>query len=525
MTKSGIVPYDPAAARRTRSQIASTPYAVAKDLISRLDAIPIGDAEATLASRTRRFQPDCSLLSYLREPGDGITPALAAVGLLEELADGVEDVSTTTALVVRYVQAHRLWESHPNPEIDSLETLLGAVDGVQYVQAAAVVGTSSQFMRARTAVLISQHWDPDWFERIPAEMKDPAWTRACDCSHQLLRLIAANAKRLPLEEACRGWAESIGRRRDERIRKEMRMRSPRSPFIIPEDVRSLNKITDPAQLGRRTTEVFYPDEAAEDQLRVELLPPSAKRDYSGFGPSRARVQKRRRTGVGGESDRARDDGSDATVGVAGAAADDGWRPSKDGKWLLKRTGRQMVRKPAAGGGARPPTETGTHRDPLVVSPGRSTSSSVDASEDGDVDVRALAESLPERAADGADQHPVGVVGKPIAPVKCEGRRVAAVLRYLVDALSAETGDAPAIVGIAGRCCDTCSSDVAVLDGLVRDLTRVARSLESVPRHRLAGVDIGCSQPCGTAPSTPRRDRRRHHWLPVADDSDDTRSDT
>ena len=89
--------------RQTRSQIASTPHAVAKDLISRLNVIPIGDAKATLASRTRRFQPDCSLLSYLREPGDGITPALAAVGLLEELADGVEDVSTTTALVVRYV--------------------------------------------------------------------------------------------------------------------------------------------------------------------------------------------------------------------------------------------------------------------------------------------------------------------------------------------------------------------------------------------------------------------------------------
>jgi len=67
-----------------------------------------------------------------------------------------------------------------------------------------------------------------------------------------------------------------------------------------------------------------------------------------------------------------------------------------------------------------------------------------------------------------------------------------VLRYLVNALSAETEDAPAIVGIAERCCDTCSTDVAVLDGLVRDLTRVARSLKSVSQHRLAGVDIGCS---------------------------------
>jgi len=85
-----------------------------------------------------------------------------------------------------------------------------------------------------------------------------------------------------------------------------------------------------------------------------------------------------------------------------------------------------------------------------------------------------------------------------------------MLRYLVDALSTETEDAPTIVGIAGRCCETYSTDVAVLDGLVRDLTRVARSLESVSQHRLASVDIGCSQPYSIAPSTPRRDRRRHH---------------
>jgi hypothetical protein len=199
---------------------------------------------------------------------------------------------------------------------------------------------------------------------------------------------------------------------------------------------------------------------------------------------------------------------DATVELAGAN-DDGWRPSKDGKWLLKRVGKQMVRKPV-GERMQPLTQTGTDRDPLVISPGRSTSSSVDTSEDGDTDIRALVESLPERAIDGADQHPVGVVSKPIAPVKCEGRRVAVVLRYLVDALSVETEDAPAIVGIAGRCCETCSTDVAVLHSLVRDLARVARSLESVSQHRLAGVVIGCSQPCGIVPSTPRRDRRRHH---------------
>jgi hypothetical protein len=143
----------------------------------------------------------------------------------------------------------------------------------------------------------------------------------------------------------------------------------------------------------------------------------------------------------------------------------------------------------------------------------------DGSADGDIVVQALVGSLPRTSIDGTDQNPAGVVREPTVLVKCEGRRVAAVLRYLVDALSRETEDMSTIVWIAGRCCETCRTDVAVLDGLVCDFTRIARSLESVSQHRLSGVNIGCSQPCGIVPSTPRRDRRLHHWLPIVDESD------
>lgn len=272
----GVVPYDPSAVRQTRSQARpyNTSYLAARDLVSRSETIPLGDAEAILSRQARKHQPECSLLLYLREPGNGLTAALAATSLLEELADGVEDVSTSTAMFVRYVQAHCMWEDHPNPAVESLEALLGTLDGFQYVQAAAVVGTSSQFMRARTVVLIEQHWGSAWFGQISAEIKDPSWTKPCDCSHQLLRLIAANAKQgLALGEACSGWAESISRRRDERIRREMHMRCSRSPFVIPEDV----------------------------QLKVELVPRSSKRDYSKLGPP-ARKKRKRRSG-GKEDDR------------------------------------------------------------------------------------------------------------------------------------------------------------------------------------------------------------------------------
>lgn len=109
-------------------------------------------------------------------------------------------------------------------------------------------------------------------------MKNPAWSTAEDCSHQLLRLIATNVKqKIPFEVARSAWAESIGRRRDERVRKELRMRCSRSPFIITDDVRSPNQILDPAKRGRRTMDVFYPEKPAEHQLRVEVVTSSSKR--------------------------------------------------------------------------------------------------------------------------------------------------------------------------------------------------------------------------------------------------------
>jgi hypothetical protein len=61
----------------------------------------------------------------------------------------------------------------------------------------------------------------------------------------------------------------------------------------------------------------------------------------------------------------------------------------------------MVRKPV-GERMRPLIQTDTDRDPLVISLGRLTSSSVDTSGDGDVKIRALVESLSERATDSTD---------------------------------------------------------------------------------------------------------------------------
>lgn len=156
-----IVQYQPPSAQQNPSQITNVSQSAASDVLARLQALPIKEVEATLSNQYRKSDPDCSLLAYLRAPGDGITQAQAAALVLEELADGIEDVSTTTSLVVRYVQAHRLWADHPNPAVNSLETLLGTIDGIQYVQAGTVIGTSSQLMRARAIRLIEKHWGAD----------------------------------------------------------------------------------------------------------------------------------------------------------------------------------------------------------------------------------------------------------------------------------------------------------------------------------------------------------------------------
>jgi hypothetical protein len=89
------------------------------------------DVEATLSNQYRRSDPDCLLLAYLRAPGDGTTQVQAAALILEELIDSIEDISTTTSLVVRYVQAQRRWTDRFNSAVNSLETLLGTVDSIQ----------------------------------------------------------------------------------------------------------------------------------------------------------------------------------------------------------------------------------------------------------------------------------------------------------------------------------------------------------------------------------------------------------
>lgn len=479
-----VVEYQPPSAQQNPSQVANASQTAASDVLARLQSLPIRDVEANLSKQFRKSDPDCSLLSYLRAPGNGITQAQAAAHVLEELADGIEDVSTITSLVVRYVQAHRLWSDHPNPAINSLETLLGTVDGIQYVQAGTVIGTSSQLMRARAIRLIEKHWGTDWFDKIPTDMKDPNWSTAADCSHQLLRLIAASAKRgIGLAMARSAWAQSIRQRRDERARKELGMRCPRSPFIITDDVRSLNQIDQPHLQGRRTGEIIYPGEPAEDQLRVELVTPGSKRsatdarDTSTYGPEQCKRQKRRQR--------------DPRLPDSARGVDDrdgGWRVSDDGKWGRRRDGNQIIRVPLTGSDGS--------QSQTVPSPPESR-------------------DISPRAADGIAPSHVRSTGQ----VMCHGPSIAAKLHRFVETLGVRTDDGSAAARLASNCCTQCRAKAAMLDDIIANATRVAGAFENLTDHQITDAGSGESQHADSVPPTPRLPRTYRWWLPIDGESD------
>ena len=128
-----VVRYQPSTQRETRSQLDRVAKADAGDLQARLELIPLEATEEVLAQQFHRHHPDRSILSYLRNPGDGVAPYKAASAVLEELADQTEEMALESALVFRYIQAHALWRGHPDSGIRSAEDLVQHLDGSDYI--------------------------------------------------------------------------------------------------------------------------------------------------------------------------------------------------------------------------------------------------------------------------------------------------------------------------------------------------------------------------------------------------------
>ncbi|KAM0710532.1 hypothetical protein Q7P35_002202 [Cladosporium inversicolor] len=440
-----IVSYPPASTRLNPTQTPSSSRAPTVESLAGLWALPIEEVEAALSCRYRKRDSNCSLLYFLQNPGNGITRVQAAASIFEELADGTEDVSIVTPLVARYVQAHRLWTDHPDPAVDSLEALLGTLGGVRYVRAGAAVDASSQSPRSRDIRTIEKHWGSDWFETIPADMKDSNWSRASDCSHQLLRLIAADAKNgVELETAKCAWARSIRRRRDESARKELRMRCPRFPFIITDDVRPPSR---PPSVDRRhcyKNGIAYPEEPVREQLAapgLERSKPSTRELCANMPTQRERHKRSRQD-------------SDADERIhAPASNSDCVRASDDGVWEQRRDVYRKMPVPSSSH----PRAVFSLGEPTVV-----------RSHTAKVNIRSSVGSMDE--------------------VLCDGPAIATELRRVIETLTLREKEDSTLVKLAGCCCTGCRSKINVLDEMISGVVRVAKLLENLTGHQIGVTD-------------------------------------
>lgn len=477
----------------TRSQAERRARADAGDLQARLDLIPLHVIEDQLSRRFRTAQPNRSILDSLRGVDESIAGHRAASAVLEELADSTEQAALTSALVYRYVQAHSLWKGHPDPRVTSAETFLDTLENSDYVKANIVIGSSADLSKQRSLKVIEEAWGPDWFDRIPQDLRDPQWMRAEECSKRLLAQVTLNARRgYSLEKAIDHWTRSMQRRTDESARREHRISLPRSRHLILDDVRSLNDRApnEDSSDASQPRQVTLPDSPKDDRLRVELvpafegtLPLQKKPDLSAARPSRPRKRKRNTSEAAVVNSSADESGQEG----------DGWRVVADGKEMVKRVKNALVRKPVE-----------------VVSPEpRSSLGSVPPSAQRPLPTSKTLQGVSESSQQHSERP---------SPT-CDGPAVALLLHKFIDAFH----DMPSLdddPDADHRCCETCRPKVLKAFKVLEEVLKpCAEDLEDVEKHRYANADIDTSQISDISPIK-RGMVRKHTSVFVTDSSDE-----
>lgn len=483
----------------TRSQTERRARADAGDLQARLDLIPLHVIEDQLSRRFRIAQPGCSILECLNGNNGAFPGHKAASVVLEELADSTEQAALTSALVYRYVQAKSLWKGHPDPKVTSAESFLETLDNADYVKANIVIGSSADLSKQRSLRVIEEAWGSDWFERIPHELRDPNWSRAEECSKRLLGQMTTNVRRgHTLEDAIDHWTQSMRRRTDESARRAHGITLPRSPYIILDDVRSLNESSVDQSGARDAGHNDIPDSPKGDRLRVELVPPispsqysTKKTDYSAARPSRA---PRKRKRVPTATSAALVDTSGSEGADEGADEADGWRVVTGGKEVVKRVRNSLLRKPVD-----------------------VTSSEVQPSENPASTQRCMSATrdVPVKAARQPQSNP----HKSLPSSTCDGPGVALLLHKFIDAfhdMSTLDDDPEA----DHRCCEQCRPKVLRAFKILEDvLLPCAEDLEKVQGHHYGDGDVEASQIIDISPRK-RGLIRKHTSLFIQDSSDE-----
>jgi hypothetical protein len=119
--------------------------------------------------------------------------------------------------------------------------------------------------------------------------------------------ITANAKQgIPITTVVARWTQRIARRTDYGTRRREGIKGPTVPHLILSDIKSLNIPVKDSDRGRRTSDMFFPEDAPTDHLEVKLAalesPTKLRPDYSTAASMSARKRKRDGSGLLGQSD-------------------------------------------------------------------------------------------------------------------------------------------------------------------------------------------------------------------------------
>jgi hypothetical protein len=473
---------------RSQQKLLSEPLH-AGNLKAYLDGISLVDVQAILSRHFLQHQQDRSIFSFLVEPGDGVLPYEAASAVLEELASKTEDVAVLATLAYRLIEAKRLWEGHPDPSVKSAEDLIRKLDsGCDVAQANIVIGASALRQRQNYVRLIDEVWRPGWFEAIPQAIRAPSWTRPEDLPRDVLVQITANAKQgIPMADAVARWVEHINRRTDHGTRRREHIRGPTVPHLILSDIKPLNTPIKDSDKGRRTSDMFFPEDAPADGLEVKLAtlksPSKSRPDYSAAAPVSARKRKRDGPGMVEQSN------ADGDVG----AVREEWYRGKDGM-MVKRFKNQLIRR----------LPTSDELAALDSSP-QLTQSSVGST----------------GGHDGTSSRHTSALSDDST---CDGPGIALVFGKFVDLYQELRSANTDTARMTARCCDSCRVFVLrALGSLEADLVPCVHGLERVEQHLYDGSEVRPNQDHGVSPRkvTPAGKRvPRVHVVPDSSDGSD-----
>jgi hypothetical protein len=228
----------------------------ARQLRTRLDQVSPEVAEVEL-SRLQHSSGQ-SLLNYLQNPGDGVTPIQAAAELLTELADDTERNGLTTVFIWRYMELN----SDPKAFIKRLTSCDGIGENL-------VCGSATQANKVRYVSVITETWGPLWFGSIPKDDLPEKVNSPFGLSRRVLQQMIVTCKHtqgISLDRAILLYSQAKQSRLDGTLKKAgHRGRMPLDKHLIEADIVRVNE-----QIKRG-------DETSTFQV-VELSLPEVKKD-------------------------------------------------------------------------------------------------------------------------------------------------------------------------------------------------------------------------------------------------------